>query len=74
MKLKEKFQIIDQCLKNDVEKDVLRKIMLNLSSHEQTRQNQTDTLTDTSLDEISSFAISSVQINDLPLDDGSAFE
>lgn len=45
-----------------------------MCSHEQTQQNQTDTLTDTSLDEISSIAMSSVHINDLPMDDGNALE
>lgn len=72
MKLKEKFESIHQRLQNDDQKDVIRKILLNLSSHEQTRESQSDLLNDTFNDQLSSISIPCVQADDV--DTGNAFE
>lgn len=47
---------------------MIRKILLNLSSHEQAGQGHTDALTDTSsLDEMSCISMPSVQADDMPV-------
>lgn len=52
----------------------MRKIFLNLSRHEQTRHSQADTITDTSLDEMSSISMPCVQADDITVDTANAFE
>lgn len=52
----------------------MRKIFLNLSRHEHTRQSQTDTFTDTSMDEMSNSSMPCVQADDFTVDTENAFE
>ncbi len=72
-KLKEKFQIIEQRLQRDTQKDVLRKILLSLTSHEQ-QQSQTYTLSNSSIDDMSCISIPCVQTDDFTVDTANAFE
>ncbi|KAJ6648599.1 Protein rotatin like [Pseudolycoriella hygida] len=72
-KLQEKLSTIDQGLETGPQKDVMRKILLSLSSHEHVKD-LTDTLTNTSLDEKSNFSMSSVQVDDLNIDSANALE
>lgn len=75
VKLKEQFQAIEQRLQSDDQKDVIRKILLNLSSHEQhTQRSQCDTFSDTLNNEMSNMSIPCVQADESSVDIGNAFE
>lgn len=72
-KLKEKFQIIEQRLQHDSHKEMLKKILILLSSYGQ--QSDTGTFDNTSLmDEMSNISVPCDRVDDFAVDAGSALE
>lgn len=56
---------MEQLLTNDKDKDVIRKIFLTLTSHEQETQNSIDA----SVEELSTISMSNINVDDLSAKD-----